>query len=115
MPGCGGSEATFLRGSLTAVNGQAAEEPWSTRGPADGALTAPKTAVAPLDVRKKASFGFAVRGKRVHGKSLRRKRRKCERRYNGGERQEAFHEQNLRVRLSFLQGPQSQRKMLNAR
>jgi len=100
----GGSKAAFLRGSLTAVNSQAAEEPWSTRGPAPEALTAPKAAAAPLHLRDEASFGFGGSGGgRVQGKGLRWKSTKCERGCDGRQRQEAFHEQELRVLVSFLE------------
>ncbi|MGB7917062.1 MAG: hypothetical protein WCF79_17485, partial [Rhodomicrobium sp.] len=95
------SEATFLRGSLTAVNGQAAEEPWSTRGPTPEALIAPKAAAAPLDLRDEACFGFGIGGgERVQGKGLRWKSTKCERGCDGSQRQKAFHEQELRVLVS---------------
>jgi hypothetical protein len=79
------------------VNSEAAEEPWSTRGPADEALTVPKAAAAPLDLRDDACFDFGIGGgERVQGNSLRRNSTKCEGGYDGGERQEAFHEQKLR-------------------
>ena len=106
MPGCGGSEAAFLRGSLTAVNGQAAEEPWSTRGPTPEALIAPKAAAAPLDLRDEACFGFGIGGgERVQGKGLRWKSTECERGCDGSQRQKAFHEQELRVLVSFIERP----------
>jgi hypothetical protein len=88
-------------GSLTAVNGQAAEEPWFTRGPTPEALAAPKAATAPLDLSDEVGFGLGG-GKRVQGKGLGRKSTKCERGCDGGQRQEAFHEQKLRVLISFL-------------
>ena len=59
--------------SLTAVNGQTAEEPWSTGGPARETLTAPKTAAAPLHVCGEACFSFGIGArKRIQRNSLRR-------------------------------------------
>jgi hypothetical protein len=61
--------------------------------PADGALTTPKNAAAPLHRRRDPGLGIRADGEPVQRNSLRGKRGDDKGRHDGGERQKAFHEQ----------------------